>query len=141
MLALLVAACFLLARVLRLGWIADYFSRPVLIGYLHGVAITLVIAQLGKLLGIEVDATEPLGRLWEVVQELGDVSGATLAVSVVSLGVMFGLRRFLPIVPGALIVVVAAIALSWLFDFASHGSRSSARSRGVAPPDVADTAP
>ena len=51
MLALLVAACFLLARVLRLGWMADYFSRPVLIGYLHGVAITLVIAQLGKLLG------------------------------------------------------------------------------------------
>ena len=121
MLALLVAACFLLARVLRLGWIADYFSRPVLIGYLLGVAVTLVIAQLGKLLGIEVAATESLDRLWEVVRELGDVSGATLAVSVVSLGAMFTLRRFLPIVPGALIVVVAAIALSWLFDFASTG--------------------
>lgn len=121
MLALLVAACFLLARVLRLGWIADYFSRPVLIGYLLGVAVTLVIAQLGKLLGLEVGATESLDRLWEVLRELGDVSGATLAVSVASLGAMFTLRRFLPIVPGALIVVVAAIALSWLFDFASHG--------------------
>ena len=120
MLALLVAACFLLARVLRLGWIADYFSRPVLIGYLHGVAVTLVIAQLGKP-GLEVDASESLDRLWEVLQELGDVSGVTLAVSVASLGAMFGLRRFLPIVPGALIVVVAAITLSWLFDFASHG--------------------
>ena len=121
MLALLVASCFLLARVLRLGWIADYFSRPVLIGYLFGVAVTLVIAQLGKLLGIEVNATESLDRLWEVVRELGDVSGATLAVSVASLGAMFALRRFLPIVPGALIVVVASIALSDLFDFASHG--------------------
>ena len=121
MLALLVAACFLLARVLRLGWIADYFSRPVLIGYLHGVAVTLVIAQLGKLLGIEVDARGSLDRLWEVLQELGDVSGVTLAVSVASLSAMFGLRRFLPIVPGALIVVVAAIALSWLLDLASHG--------------------
>ena len=97
MLALLVAACFLLARVLRLGWIADYFSRPVLIGYLHGVAVTLVIAQLGKLLGLEVDASRWIG--WEVLQELGDVSGVTLAVSVASLGAMFGLRRFLPIVP------------------------------------------
>ena len=48
MLALLVAACFGLARLLRLGWVADYFSRPVLMGYLHGVAITLVIAQLGS---------------------------------------------------------------------------------------------
>jgi len=120
-LALLVAACYLLARALRLGWIADYFSRPVLIGYLHGVAITLVVAQLGKLLGLEIDASEPLRRLWEVVQELGDMSGATLAVSVASLGALLGLRRFLPIVPGALIVVVTTIALSWAFDFASHG--------------------
>ena len=53
MLALLVAACFLLARALGLGWIADYFSRPVLIGYLHGVAVVLVISQLGKLLGLD----------------------------------------------------------------------------------------
>jgi high affinity sulfate transporter 1 len=121
MLALLVAACFLLARVLRLGWIADYFSRPVLIGYLHGVAVTLVIAQLGKLLGLDVDATEPLGRLWEVIRELGDVSGITLAVSIASLAAMFGLRRFLPIVPGALVVVVGAIGASWALDLAAHG--------------------
>ena len=99
MLALLVAACFLLARVLRLGWIADYFSRPVLIGYLHGIAITLVIAQLSKLLGLDVDAREPLDRLWEVAQELGDVSGATLALSVASLAALIGLRRFLPFFP------------------------------------------
>jgi len=121
MLALLVAACFLLARVLRLGWIADYFSRPVLIGYLHGVAVTVVIAQLGKLLGLDIDATEPLGRLWEVIRELGDVSGITLAVSIASLAAMFGLRRFLPIVPGALVVVVGAIGASWALDLAAHG--------------------
>jgi sulfate permease, SulP family len=121
MLALLVAVCFVLAWALRLGWIADYFSRPVLIGYLHGVAITLVIAQLGKLLGLEIDASEPLRRLWEVVRELGDVSGATLVISVVSLAALFGVRRFLPMVPGALIVVVGAIAVSWALDLASHG--------------------
>ena len=121
MLALLVAACFLVARVLRLGWIADYFSRPVLIGYLHGVAVTLVIAQLGKLLGLDIDASEPLGRLWEVIRELGNVSWTTLAVSVASLGAMLGLRRFVPIVPGALVVVVAAIGVSWAVDLAAHG--------------------
>ena len=60
MLALLVAARASRWRaLLRLGWIADYFSRPVLIGYLHGVAIMLVIGQLAKLLGIDVDAREP----------------------------------------------------------------------------------
>jgi sulfate permease, SulP family len=52
-LALLVAACFVLARIVRLGWLADYLSRPVLIGYIHGVAIVLVIGQLGKLLGLD----------------------------------------------------------------------------------------
>ena len=121
MLALLVAACFLLARALRLGWVADYFSRPVLIGYLHGVAVVLVITQLSKLLGLDIEADNPLGRLKETLQELGDVSGTTVAVSVVSLAALLILRRFVPALPGALFVVVAAIAVSWAFDFTSHG--------------------
>jgi high affinity sulfate transporter 1 len=121
LLALLVAACFLLARALRLGWIADYLSRPVLIGYLHGVAIVLVISQLGKLLGIPVEATEPLQKLAEVVRELGDVSGATVALSVVTLTGLLVLRRFMPALPGALLVVVGAIGASWALDFADHG--------------------
>jgi high affinity sulfate transporter 1 len=120
-LALLVAACFLLARLLRLGWLADYFSRPVLLGYIHGVAVVLVIGQLGKLLGLSITAREPLPRLWENARELGDVSGATVAVSVVALAALFLLRFFLRGVPGALIVVVAAIAVSWAFDLQSHG--------------------
>ena len=121
MLALLVGACFLLARLLRIGWIADYFSRPVLIGYLHGIAITLVVTQLSKLLGLDVDASEPLDRLWEMAQELGDVSGATMALSALALAALISLRRFLPILPGALIVVAAAIGVSWAFDLGDHG--------------------
>ena len=63
-LALLVAACFLLARLLRLGWLADYLSRPVLVGYIHGVAVVLVIGQLGKLLGLPIEATRAARRSW-----------------------------------------------------------------------------
>jgi SulP family sulfate permease len=121
MLALLVAGCFLIARLLRLGWLADYFSRPVLIGYIHGVAVVLVIGQLGKLLGLSISAREPLGRLREVAGELGDVSGATVAVSVVALATLLLLRFVVPRLPGALLVVVGAIGLSWAFDFSSHG--------------------
>ncbi len=121
MLALLVAVCFAAAWVLRLGWIADYFSRPVLIGYIHGVAVVLVIGQLGKLLGLSIDAMDPLPQLWEVITELGSVSGATVAVSVVSLAALFGLRLLMPKLPAALLIVVAAIGLSWAFDFAAHG--------------------
>jgi MFS superfamily sulfate permease-like transporter len=81
----------------------------------------LVISQLGKLLGLSISARDPLPRLREIAQELGDVSGATVAVSVVALVALFLLRRFVPRVPGALVVVVAAIGASWAFDFKSHG--------------------
>lgn len=120
-LAVLVALCFAAAWVLRLGWIADYFSRPVLIGYIHGVAVVLVVGQLGKLLGLSVDATEPLPQLWEVVTELGDVSGATVAVAAASLAALTVLRRLIPKLPAALLVVVTAIAASWALDFAAEG--------------------
>ncbi|HUO70003.1 MAG TPA: sulfate permease [Solirubrobacteraceae bacterium] len=121
MLALLVAVCFAAAALLRLGWIADYFSRPVLVGYIHGVAVVLIVSQLGKLLGLSIHATDPLPQLWEVIKELGKISGPTVAVSAVSLTVLFGLRMFLPKLPGALLVVILAIALSWGFNFADHG--------------------
>jgi sulfate permease, SulP family len=95
-LALLVGGCFLAARVLRLGWIADYFSRPVLVGYLHGVAIVLVVSQLGKLLGLEIDARNPLPQLGEVVRELLDTSGTTLLVGAGALAVLLPLRYVAP---------------------------------------------
>ena len=120
-LALLVAACFLLARVLRLGWIADYFSRPVLVGYIHGIAVVLVITQLPKLLGISIEARDPLDVLWEMIRELGDTSGTTVLVSLAALGALFALRSFVPMLPGALIVVAAAIGVSWGLDLAAHG--------------------
>jgi len=121
MLALLVAICFAAAWLLRLGWIADYFSRPVLVGYIHGVAVVLVVGQLGKLLGLSIDAKDPLPQLWEVITELGSVSGATVAVSVTSLAALFGLRLLMPKLPAALLIVVFSIGLSWAFDFAAHG--------------------
>jgi sulfate permease, SulP family len=121
MLALLVAVCFALAWLLRLGWIADYFSRPVLVGYIHGIAAILVIGQLGKLLGLSIDARDPLPQLWEVVRELGDVSGVTVAVAAVALAALFSLRVVMPKLPAALVVVVAAIGFSWALDLQAHG--------------------
>jgi SulP family sulfate permease len=120
-LALLVGGCFLAARALRLGWLADYFSRPVLIGYLHGVAVVLVISQLGKLLGLNIEARDPLSQLGEVVRELGDTSGLTLAVGAAALGVLIPLRFVARRFPAALLVVVVAIGLSWWLDLEERG--------------------
>jgi SulP family sulfate permease len=120
-LALLVAGCFLAARALRLGWLADYFSRPVLIGYLHGVAVVLVVSQLGKVLGLDIEARDPLLQLGEVVRELGDVSGVALAVGAAALGVLIPLKYAAARVPAALLVVLCAIAVSWWLELEEHG--------------------
>jgi sulfate permease family protein len=123
LLALLVAICFAAAWVLRLGWIADYLSRPVLIGYIHGVAVVLVIGQLGKLLGLPVSVGDPLPRLWEVIRELGNISGTTVAVGAAALTVLLLLRLALPKLPAALLVVAAAIAISWALDLRAQWRR------------------
>jgi MFS superfamily sulfate permease-like transporter len=117
----MVAVCFALAWVLRLGWIADYFSCPVLLGYIHGVAVVLIVGQLGKLLGLSIEARDPMPQLWEVLREFDGVSGLTVAVAAGSLAALFALRFLMPRLPAALVVVVAAIGLSRALDLQAHG--------------------
>jgi sulfate permease, SulP family len=124
MLALLTGGIYLIGFIIRLGWIADYFSRAVLVGYIHGMVVVLIAGQLGKLLGLSVQGTEPLPQIKEVVNEIGQTSLATVAVSVVALGALVVLRLFAPRLPGALIVVVGGIIASAVFDLAAHGVKT-----------------
>ena len=119
--ALLVAACFLIARVFRLGWLADYLSRPVLVGYIHGVAVVLIVGQLGKLTGIDVDAGDPVPQLAEMVREIGNVSAATFAVGAAALALLLTARYVTPRLPAALVVVIAAIVASKALGLDDHG--------------------
>jgi sulfate permease, SulP family len=121
LLALLVGGVFLGARLARLGWLADYFSRPVLIGYLHGVAIVLIVGQLGKLFGLSISAQAPPGKIIEFIKEIGDISWITLAVGVVSLVVLLLARWLSRKFPGALLVVVLAIVVSAVAGLAEEG--------------------
>jgi len=121
MLALLTGGCFLLSRLVRLGWVADYLSRPALVGFIHGVVVILVCGQLGKMTGVPVDADGPIGELADVVVGLDDLSVTTLAVAVLALLALFAFRRWLPRSPGALIVVVAGIVAGAALDLADHG--------------------
>jgi len=120
-LCLMVGALFILARVVRLAWIADYLSRPVLVGYIHGVAAVLIIGQLGKLLGVDVEELDPIPQLAEVFRELPDASTATMVVSGVALTALLALRAVSPRFPAALVVVVAAIVASAALDLADDG--------------------
>jgi high affinity sulfate transporter 1 len=121
MLAILVGAIAVVGRVIRLGWIADYFSRAVLVGYLHGIAIVLVCGQLGKMFGVPIEADDPIPQIREFFRELGSIHGLTVLIGFVSLAALLLLRRYVPKVPGALVVVIAGILVSYAAGLSDHG--------------------
>lgn len=120
-LAVLVGAGFLLARLVRLGWIADYLSRAALVGFVHGVAVILVCGQLGKLTGIPVGADKPIGQVVDLVQGRADLSVATLVTGLVALAFLFGCKAVAPKLPGPLFLVVGAIVVSAAASLEDHG--------------------
>ena len=119
--ALITAAFLLLARLLQLGFIADFLSQTVLVGFLTGVGFQVGIAVLGQMLGLEISASRTLLQLAQVFKRLPQVHLQTLAVSAVVVGVLILFQRFAPRVPGPLIVVVGAIAASAFWNFSGRG--------------------
>jgi len=119
--ALLTAGLLLLARLLRLGFISDFLSRTVLVGFLTGVGVQVGISVLSEMLGVSVDSRRPMIQLWEILHEFSRVHLPTVAVSTAVVSFVLLLRRFAPRIPAALIAVVAAILASASTNFAGHG--------------------
>ena len=121
--ALLTAGLLLLARILKLGFLADFLSRTVLIGFLTGVGFQVGIAVLSEMLSVEVHGTNPVSQLVQVLRQLPNANIPTLCLSAGVVAFVQVLHRFAPRVPGALIAVVGTILASALFDFSGHGIR------------------
>ncbi len=121
MLAVMTGVMFLIARLAKIGWMADYLSQAVLVGYIAGVAIVLIIGQFGKLTGIPSADGNALQEMWGYLTDLGAANPATLVVGLLSVLVLVVMRRILPLWPSALIVVVLGIAAAWFFDLAEQG--------------------
>jgi SulP family sulfate permease len=119
--ALLTAGFLLLARLLKLGFVADFLSQTVLVGFLTGVGLQVGISVLGQMLGIPIDSHKTLIQLYEIGRGLPHIHLTTLLVSASVLAFVFLLRWFAPRVPGPLLVVVGAIAASEIWDFAGRG--------------------
>jgi high affinity sulfate transporter 1 len=119
--ALLTAVFLLLARLLELGFIADFLSQTVLVGFLTGVGFQVGIAVLGEMLGLEISASRTLLQLAQIFRRLPQVHLPTLAISAVVVGILILFRRFAPRVPGPLIAVVGAIAASAFWNFSGRG--------------------
>nr|WP_206038338.1 SulP family inorganic anion transporter [Rhodococcus sp. HNM0569] len=120
-LAIMTGLVGLLAGLLRLGFVASFISEPVMKGFIVGLALTIIIGQVPKLFGVEKHDGEFFEQAWGVVTKLGDTQGWTLGVGVISLVVVLGLRRWLPLVPGSLVAVLLGIGAVALFGLDDKG--------------------
>jgi high affinity sulfate transporter 1 len=120
-LACLVGLLCLLAWALRLGVLADLFGRPVLLGYLAGVALIMIVGQLERLTGVPVSGTTLIDELGSFLSNLDQVHGPTLALGLSVLVFLLVLQRLAPRAPGPLLAVVLASAAVALLDLANKG--------------------
>jgi high affinity sulfate transporter 1 len=122
--AVLVLFCgglFLVAGLVRLGFIAQFLSRPVMEGFVFGLAIFVTVSQLPKLFGVEKGTGDTIAQFVHVIGHLGDTSLPTLAVGGGALALLFAVERFAPRVPGGLVALVLGIVVSSILSLSAHG--------------------
>jgi high affinity sulfate transporter 1 len=121
MVAMLTAALLFIARLLKLGFLADFLSRTVLVGFLTGVGFQIGIPVLGEMLGLETHSHRTVLQLAEIVRGLPRIHLPSLGLAALVVAGVVLLDRFAPRVPGPLIAVGGAIAASAAWNFAGHG--------------------
>ncbi|HTY85251.1 MAG TPA: SulP family inorganic anion transporter [Silvibacterium sp.] len=119
--ALLTAVFLLAARLLKLGFLADFLSQTVLLGFLTGVGFQVGFSVLGQMLGVPTHSRYTVMKVAEVIRGLPSINLSTLELSLAVLAVIVALRHLAPKAPGALIAVVCAIVASARWNFAAHG--------------------
>ena len=122
-LAVATGAIMIAAGAGNLGFVADLLSKPTILGYMNGLALTILVGQLPKLLGFSIDADNFLGEVRGVVTSIadGEVVPASAAIGLFSLLLILVLMRLLPKVPAVLVAVVVAIGLSIALDLGDRG--------------------
>jgi SulP family sulfate permease len=138
-LALAVAAICILAACARLGFLASVLSKPVLVGYITGVGLTLLSSQIASLTGVPIGRDTFFGRFAELLRNLDDVRGPTLALGASTLALIVVLRHAAPRVPGALVAITAASLIVAVFSLKGHGiSVVGTIPRGLPEPGLPD---
>jgi high affinity sulfate transporter 1 len=122
-LAILTGVICIAAGLARFGFLAELLSSPVRYGYLNGIALTIIVSQIPKLLGFSTDATDFLGELRAVVDGIADgmVNTTAMAIGLGATALILGLRFAVPRVPGVLVAVVASLVVVPLFGLADEG--------------------
>jgi len=120
-LAFLVGIFLALAAVLRLGFIANFISIPVLTGFKAGIGVVIFVGQLGKVLGISVDKGPLLQQIVDILSSLGEVHGLTVVISLITLGILILLPRLYPRLSAPLLAVAFGILASALLNLGDKG--------------------
>ncbi len=121
MTAILVGVLALLARAARLGFITDFLSKPILVGYILGATLIVIGSQLGKMFGIKLESDEFFQQVAELIRRLDETHLLTFALGILFVVALIIMRRINRALPGPLIVVVVAILLSAAFDLQTRG--------------------
>jgi|tagenome__1003787_1003787.scaffolds.fasta_scaffold20986662_5 SulP family sulfate permease len=120
-LALVVGAVCLLARVARVGFLADLFSKPVLVGYLAGVAVLMIVSQLQKVTGVPVSGDGVLSELGSFFRGLDRIRPATVLLAAAVLVLLLAVQHWFPRAPAPLIGILVASGAVALFSLGDHG--------------------
>lgn len=124
MLALLVGLVQLSLGVLRLGVVVNFLSHPVIVGFTNAAALIIGLSQLNKIFGVPMPRSEHfINDIWAVLQQLGDTHFLTLVMGVVAFAIMWGMRKYLPRLPGVLVAVAVTTIASWAIGFAELGGK------------------
>ena len=119
--AILVGILALLARVARLGFITDFLSKPVLVGYIFGATLIVIGSQLGKMFGIKLESDQFFRQVAELISRLDEAHRLTVVIGIVCMAALLLMRRVNRALPGPLIVVVVTIILSTVLDWQIKG--------------------
>ncbi|MGB3798948.1 MAG: sulfate permease [Lewinella sp.] len=124
LLALLVGTIQLLAGVMRLGFLVDLLSRPIISGFTSAAALIIGLSQLQHLLGVDLGRSAYVHQiLWSATNRIGDVQFITLAIGLTGILVLVGLKRWTPAIPGPLVVVVLSVLAVFFFGWHAEGVR------------------
>ena len=119
-LAFMAAAFLILARVVGLGFLADFLSRTVLVGFLTGVGLQVALGQISGMLGLKGGGHGTLEKIWSDIQQIEQINLYALATAITVLVVIVGSKKLSKKIPGALIAVVGAIVASWALKLGDH---------------------
>ena len=132
--ALMCGVLLLIARILKLGFLGDFLSASVLIGFLTGVGVQVFSGQIPDMLGVPKGTGNWFQQQWTMITSIPEANLWTVAFAVATVAIIFGFKKFLPKVPGAIIAVILSIIASTVLNAASHGVAVVGAVQGGFPP-------